>query len=114
MWPRSANSREGVEQFRGLGGESGETKVERVVAEDFQRMERTQADIARRHQSDPEKLASAARLSAETTLKIEWIAMRLRRGTRNRAPVRLQKPKHAKKTDNRRKSGSRPRDIAAT
>ena len=86
-----------------LRRESAETKAERIIAEEFQRLGWTPADLKRRHKSDPEKLALAARLRAETTLTLKWIAARLRLGTRNSAQVRLQNLKHAKKTDNRRK-----------
>jgi len=80
-----------------LRRESAELKAERIVAEELQRLRWTEADLERRHKSDPEKLALAARLRGETTLTMKWIATRLQLGTRNSAHVRLQNRKHAKK-----------------
>jgi len=91
-----------------LRRESAETKAKRIIAEEFRRLGWTQADLERRHKSDPEKLALSARLRAETTLTMKWIAARLRLGRRNSAHARLQNLKHAKKTDNRGNVLDRP------
>ena len=78
-----------------LRRESAETKPERVIAEEFQRLGWTQADIARRHPSDPEELALVARLRAETPRTRTRIAARLLSGTRTSAHVRLQNRQQA-------------------
>jgi len=42
----------------------------------------TEADLKTRSRWDPEKVTLAARLRAETTLTVRWIAERLSMGTR--------------------------------
>jgi hypothetical protein len=58
-------------------------------------------DLQLRLKSDPAKLQMAARLRAETTLPIHWIAQRLHLGTWKRANARI----HAwKKSQTERKT----------
>ena len=46
------------------------------------RKARKEADLKTRPKGDPVKVASAARLRAETTMTVGWIAERLAMGTR--------------------------------
>ena len=48
-----------------------------------------EAQLRERRESDPAKLALAARLRRETTLTVGWIASRLHLGTRKSAAVKL-------------------------
>ncbi len=73
-----------------LRRETAEVKAERIVAEELRRLGWTEADLARRHKSDPAKLALAARLRRETTLTVKAIAARLHLGTWKTARTRLQ------------------------
>jgi hypothetical protein len=82
-----------------LRRESAEAKAERIIAQELKRLGWTAADLERRHKSDPQKLALAARLRGETTLTIKWIAARLHLGTWKSARVRLHTLQHARKND---------------
>ena len=73
-----------------LRRESAEAKAERIIAGELKRLGWTESDLARRHKSDPEKVAFAARLRRETTLTIKAIAGRLRLGSWKSATTRLQ------------------------
>jgi hypothetical protein len=64
-----------------LRRESAETKAERIIGEELQRLGWKEADLGRRRKNDPAKLAMAARLRRETTLTLPWIARRLQAGT---------------------------------
>ena len=80
----------GAHHAGGLRQEAAEVKAERMVAEELAPLGWTEADLARRHQGDPGKLALAARLRRETTLPLNWIAARLHLGTWKSAKSRLQ------------------------
>jgi hypothetical protein len=53
-----------------------------VLAEALQRRRWTPADLKARRKGDPAKVALAARLRAQTTMTVGWIAERLWMGTR--------------------------------
>ena len=76
-----------------LRRESAEAKAERIIAGELKRLGWRESDLARRHKSDPEKVALAARLRRETTLTIKAIAGRLHLGTWKSATTRLQQRK---------------------
>ncbi len=78
-----------------LKRESAEAKAERIIAEELRRLRWRSADLELRLKSDPAKLQIAARLRAETTLPIHWIAQRLHLGTWKSANARI----HAWKKD---------------
>jgi hypothetical protein len=63
-----------------LKRESADAKAERIIAEELRRLRWSSADLTLRLKSDPAKLQIAARLRAETTLPIHWIAKRLHLG----------------------------------
>jgi hypothetical protein len=64
-------------------------KAERIIGEEPQRLGWNEADLPQRNQSDPEKLALAARLRRETTLPVKWIAARVQLGTSRSANAKL-------------------------
>ncbi len=72
-----------------LRREAGEAKAERIIAEELHGLGWTEADLEKRHKSEPGKLALAARLRRETTLPLKWITARLRMGTWKSANARL-------------------------
>ncbi len=72
-----------------LRRESAQAKAERIIAEALSRLGWTEADVAQRRKSAPEKLAIASRLRRETTLSIKTIAARMHLGTSRSANVRL-------------------------
>ena len=57
-----------------LRQESAETKAREILGQELKQRGWTRSDLKRRRKSDPEKLAIAARLRAETTLTIKRIA----------------------------------------
>jgi len=59
-----------------------ETKAERIIAEELKRRKWTATDLQTRPKEDLGKLELAARLRAETTMTVGWIAERLGMGTR--------------------------------
>ena len=62
--------------------ETAEALAERIIAEELKRGRWQEADLKTRPKGDPVKLALAARLRAETTMTVGWIAERLAMGTR--------------------------------
>jgi hypothetical protein len=79
----------GEHQAGDLKRESAEARAERIIAEELRRLRWTSADLNLRLKSDPAKLQIAARLRAETTLPIHWIAKRLHLGTWKSANARI-------------------------
>ena len=65
----------------GLHRQSGETRAERIIGEELQRLGWTEADLLSQRKNAPGKLAMAGRLRRETTLTVKWIAARVRLGT---------------------------------
>jgi putative transposase len=86
-----------------LRRESSEAKAERIIAEELEGFGWAEADLEKRHKSDPGKLALAARLRRETTLPVKWITTRLGMGTWKSASTRLQtwKKAHESKENSR-------------
>ena len=82
-----------------LRRESAEAKAERIIAGELKRLGWKQGELARRHKSDPAKIALAARLRRETTLTIKAIAARLHLGSWKSAATRLQQHKGKAKRD---------------
>jgi hypothetical protein len=62
--------------------ESAEEKAERLVASELRRRKWRAADLERQPKGHAFKVELAQRLRAETTVTVEWIARRLRMGTR--------------------------------
>ena len=64
----------GASHYGGERRERDEEKARRLVAEHWQRLGWPAAELAKRRKGDPEKIALARRLRAETTLTLQWIA----------------------------------------
>ena len=61
--------------------EAGEAKAERMVQRELKRLGWGESELASRRKGDKVKVRIAARLRAETTMTLGWIASRLRMGT---------------------------------
>ena len=72
----------GAEHFGDERAATAEASAERIIAEELKRGRWQEADLKTRSKGDPVKLALAARLRAETTMTVGWIAERLAMGTR--------------------------------
>ena len=62
--------------------ETAEALAELIIAEELKRWRWQEADLKTRTEGDPVKVTLAARLRAETTMTVGWIAERLAMGTR--------------------------------
>jgi len=62
--------------------EASEEKATRIINEELRRAVWTEADLELRKKGDPAKIRMARRLRAETTVTLQWVAARLRMGTR--------------------------------
>jgi hypothetical protein len=62
--------------------ESAEAKAERIVTEELRKWKWDDKVLASRRKGDAGKVAVAERLRRETTMTLEWIARRLRMGTK--------------------------------
>jgi REP element-mobilizing transposase RayT len=65
--------------------ETAVQKAERLVKEELRRRGWTEGELARRRKTDPQKVAIARRLRRETVMTVEWVAQRLRMGSRHTA-----------------------------
>jgi len=74
--------RAGPEHYGPEVRESAEEKANRIVAEELRSLGWREADLAERPKGHPEKVRIAARLRADTTMTLAWVAGRLRMGTR--------------------------------
>jgi putative transposase len=72
--------RMGVEHYGTERQETMEEHAEGIVREGMRQRRWDEAELGRRAKGDPEKLALAARLRAETEVTVKWIAERLRMG----------------------------------
>lgn len=72
----------GPQHYGAEVAESAETKAERIVAHELQKRRWREAHLARRRKGDPDKVTVAVRLRMETTMTLEWIAARLKMGTK--------------------------------
>ena len=89
------SERMGAEHYGEERALTAEARAEQIIAEELQRRRWQAADLKTRRKGDPAKVALAARLRAETTLTVGWIAERLGMGTRghlNHLLYRLRKP----------------------
>jgi putative transposase len=62
--------------------ESAEAKAERIMAEELKRRGWSAGVLKTRRKGDPDKVAIAQRLRAETTMTLQWIADHLQMGTK--------------------------------
>jgi REP element-mobilizing transposase RayT len=75
-------ARMGAEHYGGKRAEAEAAKAERIIAEELRRRRWREAELKTRPKRDEAKVALAARLRAETTSTVGWIAQRLEMGTR--------------------------------
>jgi REP element-mobilizing transposase RayT len=64
----------------GASPETAMEKAERLAREELAKLGWKETDLAQRRKGDPEKLKIAAKLRAETTMTLSWIAARLQMG----------------------------------
>jgi len=62
--------------------EASEAKAVRIINEELRRAVWSEADLTLRKKGDPAKVRMAQRLRTETTMTLQWIAARLRMGTK--------------------------------
>ena len=72
----------GAEHYGEERAETEEAKAEQIIARELKRRGWKEAALRTRPKGDESKVALAARLRAETTLTVGWIAERLRMGSR--------------------------------
>ena len=76
------SGRLGAEHYGEERTETAEALAERIIAAELKRRRWNEAELKTRPKGDAVKVAMAARLRAETTLTVGWIAGRLEMGTR--------------------------------
>jgi REP element-mobilizing transposase RayT len=76
------SERMGAEHYGEERAETAEALAELIIAEELKRGRWQEADLKTRPKGDPVKVDLAARLRAETTMTVGWIAERLAMGTR--------------------------------
>jgi REP element-mobilizing transposase RayT len=76
------SERMGAEHYGEERAETAEALAELIIAEELKRGRWQEADLKARPKGDSVKVALAARLRAETTMTVGWIAERLAMGTR--------------------------------
>ena len=72
----------GAEHYGEERAETEEAKAEQIIALELKRRRWKEAALWTRPKGDAAKVSLAARLRAETTLTVGWIAERLRMGSR--------------------------------
>jgi REP element-mobilizing transposase RayT len=88
------SQRIGAEHYGVERTETAAARAERIIAAELKQRRWPEAELRTRPKGDAAKLAMAARLRAETTQTVEWIAARLGMGTRghlNQLLYRLRK-----------------------
>jgi REP element-mobilizing transposase RayT len=73
--------RVGAEHYGEVRRESAVQRAEELIRTELARLGWPEAELARRRKGDRAKVALAARLRAETTMTVKWIAARLAMGT---------------------------------
>ncbi len=76
------SERLGAEHYGEERAEAEEAGAERIIAEEWKRRKWTGTELQTRPKGDAGKVALAARLRAETTMTVGWIAERLGMGSR--------------------------------
>ena len=77
------SERMGAEHYGEERAETADALAELIIAEELKRGRWQEADLKTRPKGDSVKVALAARLRAETTMTVGWIAERLAMGTRS-------------------------------
>jgi hypothetical protein len=76
------SGRLGAEHYGAERAATAAAQAERIIAAELQRRRWKESELQTRAKGDAVKVALAARLRAETTMTVEWIAERLAMGTR--------------------------------
>ena len=76
------SERLGPEPYGAERAETAEAQAEQIIAAEFKRRRWREGEWKKRPKGDAEKVELAARLRAETTMTVSWIAERLGMGTR--------------------------------
>ena len=76
------SERMGAEHYGEERAQTAEAMAEQIIAQELQRRRWKEADLKTWPKGDPTKVALAARLRAQTTMTVGWIAERLAMGTR--------------------------------
>ena len=76
------SERMGAEHYGEERVETAEALAELIIAEELKRERWQEADLKTRPKGDSVEVALAARLRAETTMTVRWVAERLTMGTR--------------------------------
>jgi len=87
----------GAEHYGEERAETEAAKAERIITEELRRRKWKATELPARPKGDAGKLAVAARLRAETSMTVGWIAERLEMGTRgylNHLLYRRRKSRH--------------------
>jgi putative transposase len=71
----------GVEHYGAERQETAESQAEGLVTAELRRLRWREDDLGERAKGDAAKVALAARLRAETTMTVKWIAQRLQMGS---------------------------------
>ena len=79
----------GAEHYGAERLETVEAEAERILREELNRRRWQEAGLMKRAKGDPGKVQIAARLRAETTVTVKWIAARLAMGTASYVNNRL-------------------------
>jgi REP element-mobilizing transposase RayT len=74
--------RMGAEHYGAERAETAEARAEQIIGEELKRLGWDAAELQNRPKGDAAKVALAARLRAETTMTVGWVAERLGMGTR--------------------------------
>jgi REP element-mobilizing transposase RayT len=85
----------GAEHYGAERAETAEAWAEQIVSEELKRRRWDEAELENRRKGDAAKVALAARLRAETTMTVGWIAERLGMGTRGHLNVLLYRKRKA-------------------
>ena len=75
-------SKLGAEHYGEERRERAVAKAERILGEEFKRLQWREKHLAQKRKGDLEKVKIARRLRGETTMTLAWIAERLRMGTK--------------------------------
>lgn len=76
------SERLGAEHYGEERAATAEAQAEEIIAAELKRRRWAEADLKTRPKGDAAKVALAARLRAETTMTVGWIAERLGMGSR--------------------------------
>jgi hypothetical protein len=72
-----------------LRREHGESRAERIIAEELGKLGWSEGNLEQARKSAPGKMAIAGRLRRETTMPLKWIAARIHLGTSKSANARV-------------------------